>query len=212
MNAVYYLAPRMGSAKNWGKEALSGGGLLDKQFNDFVPAGDPLAPFFVPPSTVFTPRVLKDGADSVGALGALNRVYINIGIYSEEWLRHFKALIGGKPISPIRLEDAQKNSVYWQATEMQTMNMARFFLESTPPHYLKDAPGGSAYLTASEATLTRGKTVFAERCARCHSDKIELPAVLALQDANGPQYLDAWRKYWDLTKTEEFKAQMRTKV
>ena len=61
-----------------------------------MPAGDPLAQFFTPPSTVVTPRVLKDGADSVGALGALNRVYINIGVYSEEWLRHFKALIGGQ--------------------------------------------------------------------------------------------------------------------
>ena len=30
---------------------------------------------------------------------------------------------------------------------MQTPNMARFFLASTDPHYLKDAPGGNAYLT-----------------------------------------------------------------
>ena len=212
MNAVYYLGPRMAIAKKWGKETPSGGGLRNKQFNDFVPASDPLAQFFAPPNTVFTPRVLKDGADSVGALGALNRVYINIGVYSEEWLRHFKALIGGQRISPIRLEDAQKQSAYWQATELQTVNMARFFLESTPPHYLKDAPGGSAYLTASDATLTRGKTVFAERCARCHSSKIDLPADIDLRNANGPQYLDAWRKYWDLTKTEEFKVQMRAKV
>ena len=50
-------------------------------------------------------------------------------------------------ISPITLEDAQKHSAYWQATELQTLNMARFFLASTQPHYLKDAPGGAAYLT-----------------------------------------------------------------
>ena len=129
MNAVYYLGPRMAIAKKWGKETPSGGGLRNKQFNEFVSASDPLAQFFTPPNTVFTPRVLKDGADSVGALGALNRVYINIGVYSEEWLRHFKALIGGQRISPIRIEDAQKHSAYWQATELQTVNMARFFLE-----------------------------------------------------------------------------------
>ena len=35
--------------------------------------------------------MLKDGSDSVGALGALNRVYINIGLFSEEWLLHFNA-------------------------------------------------------------------------------------------------------------------------
>jgi len=213
MNAVYYLGPRMGIAAKWGKETPSGGGLLNKQFNEFVPPTDPLAQFFVAPDTVFTPRVLKDGSDSVGALGALNRVYINIGVFSEEWLRHFKALIGGTPISPIPLEKAQANSAYWRATELQTVNMARFFLGSTWPHYLKDAPGGPTYLTGSDATLTRGKIVFAERCARCHSSDIpDLPAGVDLRNANGPQYLDAWRRYWAWTKTEEFKAPMRAKV
>ena len=75
--------------------------------------------------------MLKDGSDSVGALGALNRVYLNIGLFSEEWLLHFRPLIGGRPISPIEIADAQKNSVYWQATEQQTPYMARFFLAST---------------------------------------------------------------------------------
>lgn len=214
MNAVYYLGPRMGLAKKWGKETISGGGLRNKQINDFVPAGDPLAQFFNPPSTVFTPRVLKDGADSVGALGALNRVYINIGVYSEEWLRHFQALIGGtQRISPIKLEDAQQHSAYWQATEAQTINMARFLLASSWPHYLRDAPGGPTYLTADDATLKRGKIAFAERCARCHSSNIpDLPAGLDLENANGPRYLEAWKKYWAWTKTEDFKAPMRAKV
>ena len=58
-----------------------------------------------------------DGSDSVGALGALNRVYLNIGLFSEEWLLHFNPLVGGKPITPIEIEVARKNSVYWQATE-----------------------------------------------------------------------------------------------
>jgi hypothetical protein len=86
MNAVYLLGPRMGLAKRFGKEQLAGGGLSNRQFNDFVPANDPLAVFFEKPSTTWTPRVLKDGSDSVGALGALNRVYLNIGLFSEEWL------------------------------------------------------------------------------------------------------------------------------
>ena len=66
---------------------------------------------------MWTPRVLKDGSDSVGALGALNRVYINIGLFSEEWLPHFNAVVGGKPITPIQIEIAQENSTYWRATE-----------------------------------------------------------------------------------------------
>src|SRR5262249_36749522 len=93
MNAVYNLLPRMLEARRWGKETLAGGNLNNKQVNDFVPSTDPLAQFFVPPNTVWTPRVLKDGSDSVGALGALNRVYINIGLFSEEWLLHFRPLV-----------------------------------------------------------------------------------------------------------------------
>ena len=70
--------------------------------------------------------MLKDGSDSVGALGALNRVYLNIGLFSEEWLLHFRAAHrAASEISPIKIADAQKNSVYWQATELQTPYMAR---------------------------------------------------------------------------------------
>jgi hypothetical protein len=197
-------------ARQWGKETLGGGGLHNKQFNEFVAPGDPLAQFFAAPSTTWTPRVLKDGADSVGALGALNRVYLNIGLFSEEWLLHFRPVLGGKPISPIPIETAERNSVYWRATEMQTPNMARFFLARTDPHYLRDAPGGRNYLAADTATLGRGKVVFAERCGRCHSSKIpDLPAGLDLENANGPDYLTVWNRYWAWTKTEDFKAAMR---
>jgi hypothetical protein len=213
MNAVYNLSPRMTQARKWGKETLGGGGLRNRQFNEFVPAGDPLSQFFVSPSTTWTPRVLKDGADSVGALGALNRVYINIGLFSEEWLLHFRALVGGEPISPIPLETAQKNSAYWLATEMQTPYMARFLLASTDPHYLRDAPGSDKFLSEGRDTVQRGKVVFAERCARCHSSKLpDLPPGLDLENANGPNYLQAWNRYWEWTKTEAFKAPMREKV
>ena len=87
-----------------------------------------------------TPRVLKDGSDSVGILGALNRVYLNIGLFSEEWLLHFRPLLGGETVTPIEISVAEKNLAYWQATETQTPDMALFFFASTPPHLLKDAP------------------------------------------------------------------------
>jgi hypothetical protein len=112
------------------------------QFNDYAKEG-PLTQFFEAPDTVWTPRVLKDGSDSVGALGALNRVYINIGTFSEEWLLHFNALVGGKPVSPIRVADARKNSAYFRATEAQTLDVARFFLKATASHKLADAPDGA---------------------------------------------------------------------
>ena len=131
MNAVYALGPRLEIGKRWGKEKLTGGARNNAQFNDYVKDG-PLTQFFEKPDTVWTPRVLKDGADSVGALGALNRVYLNIGLFSEEWMLHFNALVGGKPITPIEIAVARKNSVYWRATEAGTPDMALFFLKSVP--------------------------------------------------------------------------------
>ncbi len=62
MNAVYNLGARLEIARRWGKETLAGGELNNKQFNDFVKEG-PLTKFFEPPDVVFTPRVLKDGAE-----------------------------------------------------------------------------------------------------------------------------------------------------
>ncbi len=209
MNAVYNLGPRLDIAHRWGMERLAGGELNNRQFNDFVKEG-PLTQFFAAPDTVWTPRVLKDGSDSVGAMGALNRVYINIGLFSEEWLLHFNALVGGKPITPIEISSAEENSAYWRATEAQTFDMALFLVKGSLPHRLKDAPGGDRYLTKDKAVLTRGKIVFAERCARCHSSKIPAPAPgVDPSGCAGPQYLDCWNRYWNWTKTEEFKQQMR---
>jgi hypothetical protein len=208
MNAFYGLPARMEIAKRWGRERLGGGELDNKQINDYVKEG-PLTVFFQKPDTVYTPRVLKDGADSVGAIGALNRVYLNIGLYSEEWLRHFNALVGGKPTTTIEIAVAEKNSAYWQATEAMTLDMSLFFLKSSDGHRLAEAPGGKAYLTADAATLSRGKRVFAETCARCHSSKIPSPAPgLDPGGCAGPGYLDCWNEYWRWTKTADFKKKM----
>ena len=212
MNAVYALGPRLEQAMRWGQEHLAGGELNNKQFNDYTDA-PALTRFFQPPATVFTPRVLKDGSDSVGALGALNRVYLNIGLFSEEWLTHFNAVLGGKPITPIQIATAERNSAYWRATEAQTPATALFFLKAARPDLLRDAPGGAKYLETDDAVLDRGKTVFAETCARCHSSKAPKPAAgLDPNGCNGPGYLQCWNAYWAWTKTEDFKAQMRAIV
>jgi hypothetical protein len=212
MNAVYLLGPRMGLAARFGRERLAGGELANRQFNSFFPPNHPLSQFFAAPDTTYTPRVLKDGSDSVGALGALNRVYLNIGLFSEEWLLHFAPLTGGRPITPIRIADAQKNSVYWQATELQTPSMASFFLASTAPHLLKNAPGGTAYLAGADS-VERGTLVFADRCARCHSSKLpDFPPGLEMDNCNGRDYLKCWDRYWAWTKTDSFRSQMRTRV
>jgi hypothetical protein len=209
MNAVYNLWPRLEAAKRFGRETLGADNLANKQFNDFISQG-PLTQFFQPPNTVWTPHVLKDGADSVGALGALNRVYVNIGLFSEEWLRHFNPIVGGKPVTPFTITTARKNSSYWQATEMQTPDMALFLVKASYPHKLSKAPGGATYLNDPPETVQQGKLVFAENCAACHSSKAPpRPAGADPAACIGPNYLTCFNKYWAWTQTDDFKQKMR---
>ena len=116
------------------------------------------------------PHVLKDGADSVGIIGALSRVYVSIGEYSEEWLRDHDALVGARSQRPFSVARAQQGSIYWQATATKLDNMARFLTLMKPPT-LANAAGGAAQLTASREELQHGAEVFAEHCATCHSSK-----------------------------------------
>jgi hypothetical protein len=215
MNAVYAFMARLGLADRLWHEKLVDGERNNKQFGDFPETAVFKGFYDADSGTVHTPRVLKDGADSVGLLGALNRVYLNIGLFSEEWLLHFNPVVGGKPISPIEIAVAQKNSAYWQATEIGTPYTALFFLKAAQPDHLADAPGGTQYLSTDARMLERGKIAFANTCARCHSSKgLKPPPDLDL-DADrcaGANYLGCFRKYWSWTQTEDYKAQMRQKV
>jgi hypothetical protein len=209
MNAIYNVLPRLDVAKRLGRETLGPDNLANKQFNDFIQSG-PLTQFFQPPSTVWTPHVLKDGADSVGVLGALNRVYLNIGLFSEEWLRHFNPILGGKTVTPIRITTARANSAYWDATELQTPDMALYLIKASYPHQLKNAPGGAAFLNDPPAAVQHGKEVFADNCAMCHSSKAPAPPAGAdLGACIGPGYLDCWNRYWAWARSDDFRARMR---
>jgi len=116
------------------------------------------------------PHVLKDGADSVGVPGATLRVYVNIGSYSQHFLEQHNALIGLTAQKPFSIKTAQQNSIYWLATQTKFMNVAKFFCR-LKSFRLEDAPGGADYITKDDAVMTRGKLVFAENCATCHSSK-----------------------------------------
>jgi len=136
---------------------------------------------------------------------------------------HFNPLVGGKDTTPIEIAVARRNSSYWEATEAQTLNMARFFLKAATPHKLSAAPDGAKYFNngnptdaAYVARVDHGKVVFAENCARCHSSKQPVPdapkRLFSEFGCAGPNYLQCWNEYWEWTKTEEFKSKMRTIV
>jgi hypothetical protein len=151
INAVFNVGARLEVAE---EEEIAGGALN-------LPGVEPV---------MNVPHILKDGSDSVGVGGALSRVYINIGTFHQEWVTHFKPLIGGDQ-TPMDVANARENSVYWRTTEGRVGNLAAYFLKAAGPMYLADAPGGARYLSDDPATLERGKLVFADNCASCHSSK-----------------------------------------
>ena len=141
-----------------------------------------------------TPRVLIEGADSVGTFGALARVYLNIGLFWEEWNEVNNTIIGVKPQRPFKIETCRTNSVYWQVNEQYRVGyLADYFLHGhedrelmlTQPMFLKDAlvekDGELVPLGKSDSELAKqhlndeaaasGRLVFARHCMVCHSSK-----------------------------------------
>ena len=135
-------------------------------------------------------HVLKDGADSVGsaclddptprpgvndtACAAL-RVYVNIGLCAAIWTTLQDPVYGLKRAQGVfdPKQARKQNSVCnegWLATEAR-MEGLEAFLRTLPPLHLADADGGASYLPTDAKALSRGKIVFAENCARCHSSK-----------------------------------------
>lgn len=127
-----------------------------------------------------TPRVLVDGADSIGVFGALARVYLNIGTFPEEWARCHNPIIGFKPQRPFSVATLRAKSVFWRATENDRIQyLARFFTYASKrtgasiaaPMKLATLPTGRPMLESERATAVRGRDVFLKNCAICHSSK-----------------------------------------
>jgi hypothetical protein len=123
------------------------------------------------------PRILLEGADAIGAWGALARVYLNIGMFSERWITLQNIFIGFRKQQPFKVADTEKNSVYWQVNKRNVDHLGKFFLKSTGPMRLKDAPGGRQLGNLKgeglpwDPELAAGRKVFAQRCIICHSSK-----------------------------------------
>jgi len=162
------------------------------------------------------PRILLEGADSIGAWGALARVYLNIGMFSERWITLQNLFIGFRKQQPFKISDVEKNSIYWQVNKRNVDYLAEFFLKSTGPMRLKDAPGGKRLGQLKgegvpwDPALAGGRKVFAERCIVCHSSK----QPNGMNGApSGPEKLDAKKlvdylkdpgyRQWALTEVEK---------
>ena len=186
MNAIYEVGTRLKIAAT---ERLSGGNLDLPGTQKSMPV----------------PHVLKDGADSVGIIGALARVYVSIGADQEEWRRHFNLVLGGRPQTPFPVAAARRNSSYFRATLDRLPDVAAFFVAAATPQPLAKAPGGSQYLQDSDATIARGQRVFAENCAGCHVSYNKMP--------EPPPGVERETKGWDeWVRSDDFKSKMTALV
>ncbi len=116
-------------------------------------------------TTRAVPHILKDGADSIGAVGAAMRVYVNIGTCGAMRMDAEDVLLGlSKNQSPFVIEKAATDCQDFKQTMARIPNAAKF-LDSQHGFQLP-----SQYINASALPL--GRRLFAENCARCHSSKL----------------------------------------
>ncbi len=144
------------------------------------------------------PRILFDGADSIGAWGALARVYLNIGTNYEQWITLHNTVVGLQPQKPFTIAGVERHSIYWYATQLRVAALRDYFLRITPPMPLLAADGGQTrfYHGLKESLpeterrrridldkLPDGRQVFARNCIVCHSS-IQPPARHAQMEAD----------------------------
>ncbi|MEM7475180.1 MAG: hypothetical protein AAF483_09330 [Planctomycetota bacterium] len=159
MNAIFGLGWRVNRARFNPAEQLSEeseefAGLWDESYGDYLGTqlGEDLLdargrigePGGFEGNPRLVPRVLVDGSDSVGSWVALARVYMNIGLFHQRWVQNHNPVLGFRPQSPFKLADCEANSVYWHATKLRVDPMTAFFLKSSDPMKLRDAPDGLA--------------------------------------------------------------------
>lgn len=164
-----------------------------------------------------TPRVLVDGSDSIGAFGALARVYLNIGTYYEEWNRVQNPIVGIHHQKPFSVAAAQANSVFWQVNEKyRTAYLKAFFTHplSTSPMRLADVARASpephrsiaqaALARSPHEQVVRGREVYVKNCMICHSSKQPEGFQLAFADQLAEPWDAAPAKSWPLTLPNQF--------
>jgi cytochrome c5 len=141
------------------------------------------------------PMVLGPGEDSVGVFGALERVPHNVGVFPEMWFTTGNLVLGYTPQRPFRLDVGRANSVYWNVNvKYRVPYMAKFFevghrgivAKSTAGMKLKDAgrrdadgnplakplAGQVAFAADTDELRAKGRQVFLDNCAICHSSKL----------------------------------------
>jgi mono/diheme cytochrome c family protein len=159
-----------------------------------------------------TRNVLKGGEDSVGEHLALIRVYVNIGMCTEEcWSPKFPepgTFLGEKSHQrPFRIAECYKDCEAWNYADAKMPDLAAFLLTGGPTYLLAardvDDRPGSAYVDL--ARVPQGRKVFAKECAGCHSSQMAPENIRADKEALAKFYeghVFGKEDYWQYEYTE----------
>jgi hypothetical protein len=145
------------------------------------------------------PNILKGGEDSIGALEAIQRVYINIGSCSEQaWVNHLVDLRQVDPQhrlfrqTPFDIGQARRDCANFRAIEDRLPQLLSFLFTARPTdlYAARGLPSNDDLVVDlesrfGEGAVARGEALFAENCARCHasidSRATLTPAAVALE-------------------------------
>jgi hypothetical protein len=141
-------------------------------------------------------HILKGGEDSIGALEAIQRVYFNIGSCSEQcWVNHLTDFRQVDPQqrgygqTPFDIGQCRRDCPNFRAIEDRLPNILAFFFsaegDAMDLHVARSNerkarnPNAPTYTRADliddlekqfgKGAVGRGREVFAQNCARCHS-------------------------------------------
>lgn len=137
-------------------------------------------------------NILKGGEDSIGALEALQRVYINIGSCAESaWVNHLTDMMQFDPHSrgygqtPVDIGQARRDCPGFRAIEDRLHDLLNYLMTGAQADLReareneRRAKDPRARYTEADlvndlerdlhANVERGRLIFAKRCAGCHS-------------------------------------------
>ncbi len=207
INSIFRLNDRLKLAKPERITVAQRDLIISMYKNAGIPLDSPVGALGGTPTepTLTVPHILTDGSDSMGVLTASVRVYVNEGMMHKEWYPSW-------PLNPFHITQSIERKFEpqefdiigkhrkdpnspWMQTERRMPNMA-LFLSTYDSFPLAEAEGGKEFLSKNQELIKRGKLVFADNCASCHSSKT--PANLPTDPA---AQKEAWRK---LVISEDF--------
>ena len=164
-------------------------------------------------------HILKGGEDSIGALEAIQRVYFNIGSCSEEcWLNHLTDLRQLDPTqrnfgqTPFDIGQCRRDCAGFRAIEDRLGLIAGFFMTSRPADLWEarglDDPGDLVEQLDAEfgpGAVARGKRVFVQNCANCHSSQPDPTENTDFRAVNAAGHRIDWLGNDEITPVSEVK-------